>query len=202
MWNQLSYFLNTKNSKSKRNSVNKLIIDGKTVSNDKEIANALNSHFLNVGPNSANKVNHSSVSHKDYLLNPTTDTVFLTPTDSIEISEEISSLKNKKSGIDVFKTSLIKSVKDEIMEALVIIFKKSFSEGQLPYMLKIAKVIPVFKGGEASDPNNYRPISLLMYQSIPNLTIPPPANLRASFLMGEFPTLRAKKSQSPHPPGL
>ena len=92
MWKQLSYLLDTKISKSKKNSVNKLIIDGKTVSNDKEIANALNSHFLNVGPNLANKVNHSSISHKDFLLNPTTDTVFLTPTDSIEISEEISNL--------------------------------------------------------------------------------------------------------------
>ena len=161
MWKQLGYLLNTKNSKSKRSSVNKLIIDGKTVSNDKEIANALNSYFLNVGPNLANKVNHSSASHKDYLLNPTTDTVFLTPTDSIEISKEISSLKNKKSGIDIFKTSLIKFMKDEIIEALVIIFNKSFSEGQFPNMLKIAKVIPVFKGGESTDPNNYRPISLL-----------------------------------------
>ena len=88
--------LNTKTSKSKRNSVNKLIIDGKTVSNDKKIANALNSHFLNVGPNLANKVNHSSVSHKDCPLNPITDTNFLTPTDSTEISKEISSLKKQK----------------------------------------------------------------------------------------------------------
>ena len=161
MWEQLSYLLNTKNSKLKTDSVNKLIIDGKTVGNDKGIANALNSHFLNVGPNLANKVNHSSASHKDYLLNPTTDTVFFTPTDSIEISKEIYSLKNKKSGIDFFTTSLIKFVKDEIMESLVIIFNKSFSEGQFPNMVKIAKVIPVFKGGEASDPNNYRLTSLL-----------------------------------------
>ena len=28
-------------------------------------------------------------------------------------------------------------------------------------MLKIAKVIPVFKGENPTDPNNYRPISLL-----------------------------------------
>ena len=87
IWKQLGYLLNTKNSKSKRNLVNKLIIDDKTASNDKKIANALNSYFLNVGPNLANKVNHSSVSHKNYLLNHTTDTVFLTPTDSIEISK-------------------------------------------------------------------------------------------------------------------
>ena len=47
------------------------------------------------------------------------------------------------------------------MVALVIIFNKSFSEDPFPNMLKIAEVIPVFKGGEANDPNNYRPISLL-----------------------------------------
>ena len=70
-------------------------------------------------------------------------------------------MKNKKSGIDVFETSLIKFVKDEIMEALVIIFNKLFSEGQFPNMLKLAKVIPVFKEGEANSPDNYRPISLL-----------------------------------------
>ena len=102
MWKQLSYLLDTKISKSKKNSVNKLIIDGKTVSNDKEIANALNSHFLNVGPNLANKVNHSSISHKDFLLNPTTDTVFLTPTDSIDILEEMA-----KNFFIVYQTFLI-----------------------------------------------------------------------------------------------
>ena len=49
-----------------------------------------------------------------------------------------------------------------MIEALVIIFNKSFSEGQFPNMFKIRKkVIPVFKEGEASDPNNYKPISLL-----------------------------------------
>ena len=68
MWKLLGYLLNTKNSKSKRNSVNKLIIDGKTVSNDKEIANALNSFYV-YRVQFSNKVNHFSVSHKDYLLN-------------------------------------------------------------------------------------------------------------------------------------
>ena len=68
--------------------------------------------------------------------------------------------KPKTSGIDVFKTSLIKFVKDEIMEALVIVFNESFSDGQSPNIAKIAKVIPVLKGGEANGTNNYRPILL------------------------------------------
>ena len=37
----------------------------------------------------------------------------------------------------------------------------SFSTGIFPNVLKIAKVLPLFKGGSSQDINNYRPISLL-----------------------------------------
>ena len=41
------------------------------------------------------------------------------------------------------------------------IFNKSLQKGIFPDKLKIAKVIPVFKSGEESCLNNYRPISIL-----------------------------------------
>ena len=47
------------------------------------------------------------------------------------------------------------------MNGLVIIFNKSLEEGRFPEMLKIAKVMPIFKGENPADPNNYRPISLI-----------------------------------------
>ena len=59
------------------------------------------------------------------------------------------------------KVSLIKYIKREIIDGLVIIFNKSFREGCFPEILKIAKVIPIYKGDDAANPNNYRPISLL-----------------------------------------
>ena len=38
---------------------------------------------------------------------------------------------------------------------------KSFALGQFPTLMKLAKVIPIFKAGIVTDVNNYRPISLL-----------------------------------------
>ena len=41
----------------------------------------------------------------------------------------------------------------------------SFSTGIVPEALKIAKVVPIFKGGNSEDIANYRPISMLPYFS-------------------------------------
>ena len=41
------------------------------------------------------------------------------------------------------------------------ICNKSLDEGIFPKNMKIAKLIPLFKAGNRSDPDNYRPISLL-----------------------------------------
>ena len=44
---------------------------------------------------------------------------------------------------------------------LLYLYNLSFETGTVPYKLKVAKVVPLFKGGDSSMPNNYRPISLL-----------------------------------------
>lgn len=41
------------------------------------------------------------------------------------------------------------------------LMNKSIVSGQFPSEMKLAKVIPFYKGGEKSDPSNYRPISIL-----------------------------------------
>lgn len=44
---------------------------------------------------------------------------------------------------------------------LLFLISKSFETGIIPSQLKIAKVVPIFKGGDRLSPDNYRPISLL-----------------------------------------
>ena len=49
----------------------------------------------------------------------------------------------------------------QYLQPLMEIMNTSILEGNFPKKLKLAKVVPVFKSGEKTDPNNYRPISLL-----------------------------------------
>ena len=57
--------------------------------------------------------------------------------------------------------TLLKHVKQGLVDGLVIIFNKSFQEGCFPEVLKLTKVIPIHKGDETTDPTNYRPVSVL-----------------------------------------
>ena len=148
------------NRTNKNNSISKVIINNKQLTNNKDIANALNTHFITIGKNLADKViPQENSSFKAHLTDPIKCSLFLRPTYSDEIIKEINQLKNKAT-IDI-RVTLLKHVKQELVDGLVIIFNKSFQGGCFPEVLKLSKVIPIHKGDETTDPTNYRPISLL-----------------------------------------
>ena len=155
MWKTLSPILNKKKNKPNQKSINKLIIDGKAVYNDKQIADALNEYFSSVGNTLSKQISNKNRSYKDYLKNPLPRSIYLTPTDEKEICTEIDKLKPKKSTLDIFNINMLKYVKDEMIPGLVIIFNKSISEGIFPELLKTAKVIPIYKKDDTNFTKNY-----------------------------------------------
>lgn len=56
---------------------------------------------------------------------------------------------------------IIKLASSHICESLTFIFNQSLQQGVVPDILKISRVTPIDKGGEVTDPTNYRPISTL-----------------------------------------
>ena len=66
---------------------------------------------------------------------------------------------NSSSGSDNLHPLLLKHCADHLAYPLLIIFCRSFSEGQLPTDWKSSLVTPIFKKGARYDPLNYRPIS-------------------------------------------
>src|SRR5690606_38136655 len=85
------------------------------------------------------------------------------PTISLsEVLHEIKSLNDKKApGFDNINSTVIKRYKEVLGPILAYLFNRCATLGIYPNSLKLAKVIPIFKNGEYTDYNNYRPISLL-----------------------------------------
>ena len=62
------------------------MVDNKLLNNDKDIANALNTHFTQIGKNLANKViPQEPHSYATYLTDPVDDSLFLRPTNDEEL---------------------------------------------------------------------------------------------------------------------
>jgi hypothetical protein len=88
--------------------------------------------------------------------------IFLTPTDPINLIDTAKILKKKtSSGFDEISTKLLSDILEDIAYPLTHIINLSFSKGIVPENMKVAKIHPIHKSGEASNFNNYRPISLL-----------------------------------------
>ncbi|KAG6440382.1 hypothetical protein O3G_MSEX001260 [Manduca sexta] len=90
------------------------------------------------------------------------DTFFLNPTTPEEVSKIILSLKNTTStGIDNLSTNIIKKVHSIICYPLSFIINLCFEEGVFPKPLKLSIVKPIFKNGDETSLNNYRPVALI-----------------------------------------
>ena len=79
-----------------------------------------------------------------------------------EIYNAIHSLYNKKSfGVDTISSYFLKVASLVITPYLMHLFNVCFNNGLFPEVLKVSKVIPIYKSEDKTKVNNYRPISLL-----------------------------------------
>ena len=135
-----------------------------TTSDESTISNILNNHFASIGSKLANKLPVSVKNFSDYLdssKSPSSSFCF----DNISANDvklEILSMPDNKSyGFYSFPTKMLKCAAPIMADILAAIFNRSVLTGVYPSKLKMARVIPIFKADDDSDPNNYRPISLL-----------------------------------------
>ena len=75
---------------------------------------------------------------------------------------ELEHLTDRKTTNDKHIIPMLRVTADLISESIATIFNRSIATSSFPTEWKTATVTPVFKGkGDASDPNTYRPISIL-----------------------------------------
>ena len=96
------------------------------------------------------------------MKNPIEATFAIYECDEVEIENIISSLNPRKAtGPNSIPSDILHILKKYISYPLSIIFNISLQTGIHPYLLKIAKTIPIYKKGSKLNVGNYRAISLL-----------------------------------------
>ena len=86
---------------------------------------------------------------------------FFTPTDENEVNALLRSMPNKGNSLLDIKPRLLSMVSIIVVPLIVYLYNFGISNGLYPDLLKIGRVAPVFKAGEVTKVNNYRPISIL-----------------------------------------
>ena len=84
----------------------------------------------------------------------------ITITESIIIDSIRELSSNSAAGPDGIPCSLLLNCAHELAPSLLILFKQSISSGVIDPSLKRAAIVPVFKSGDRTAPDNYHPISL------------------------------------------
>ena len=144
--------------------IKELIVNDVPISRSDEIAETLNNFFVSVGTNlEASLPPPPQVAPRVAPFQ--NSSIFLFPVTLGECHKIIQNLKITKTPIDYIPVKLFKSISSSIVQPLTKIINSSFLSGVFPDRLKIARVTPIFKNGNKSNPSNYRPISSLPYFS-------------------------------------
>ena len=159
MWASLKHVLPSKQTKTAINSVK--LSDGHYVTNPKEIANAFNNYFVNVGKEVQNEIGHEEKSALDYLTE--IDDRFEFNEVSIQkVTDLLTKLpKGKGCGPDDISAEFIHEILPNIVAPIHHIVNLSLKTGDVPHQWTISKVTPIHKKGNREEMGNYRPISLM-----------------------------------------
>ena len=121
----------------------------------------LNLHFSQIGQHHLDQFKTSSEEFTN-SMNDCPTTMFCLPASDSEILKIISSLENKtSSSIEGINNRILKIFAIVLVPYLISIFNSITESGIFPSCLKVATITPLWKPGEKTDPNNYRPISIL-----------------------------------------
>ena len=157
-WRILKSILNQRNETTYPNIFNH---QGRILTTKKDISNKFNDFFIQIGPTIASNIMKTNSSPTSYLGNRNINTIYLEPVCHEEVKTIVTNLKNSSPGWDHIGPKTIKCAIEHFIVPLTHIINLSLTTGIVPSQMKRANVLPLYKDGDPTSFNNYRPVSLL-----------------------------------------
>ena len=140
------------------------LIGNQYVSDNSTIANSFNNYFTNIGGSLAKTIK-SDIDPLVFLHTNVNSINISEITFFYEVEHIISNMTNSAAGYDELPSSIMKQCVETYVKQLTFLINMSITQGNFPNELKIARVIPLYKGEDTQLIENYRPISVLPYFS-------------------------------------
>ena len=141
--------------------IKKIIWNNVEHTNQNDIAETFNSYFVRVGQQVQESMSTNNIDPLAYMRGSYQNSFFYSCVDKDNVESVIQSFKNKPCGLYCVPMKVLKTIADIISPILAKLINRSFTSGEFPQCLKIARITPIYKSGDHSDVGNYRPISIL-----------------------------------------
>ena len=139
-------------------SIGNVLID-----NSVKIANEFNNFFVSIGPTLAKEItcNVNSL----FYVNSVNDGIVVQYVSVDRVRNVSTSLKESNFGWYHLSPFVLKQCVEVYVEPITVFYYNSFCHGIFPDELKLASVVPIFKSGDSSKMNKYRPILIFVFFS-------------------------------------
>ena len=158
-WDTLRELTTGKTTKAHKD---KIVVDNCTITDEQTMADEFNKFFSQAGKKIYETVSPITTKPTDYVQDKDIPPLEFRNIQQAEVIETINNMEPKTS-IDAsgINSKMLKFIKYEIAKPLTHLFNLSITTGVFPAKLKVARTIPIFKAGDNTSCDNYRPISLL-----------------------------------------
>lgn len=158
--------INTETGKRKSyNSQINIVHEGKLIDSDFEVADAFDDFFSNIASLTTKGLKSSSEQAAIWTRLNINKCEALFEFEQIDTQTFLKTFKliNLKKSEDLWGVSMavINHIISTIAPYLTYVFNCCVKEGVFPDLMKLSKIVPLFKSGEKSNISNFRPISIL-----------------------------------------